>query len=110
MNTRDLTKKGKTVRGHVESDNSRNARLKLKRDGIYISEIKDRSKSKVKKSGSSSLQKSTVSVQDLSTTTRQMATLIKASIPLVETLEAISQQTDNSTLKTIFGDLKKCCK
>ena len=106
MNTRDLTKKEKTVRGHVESDNSRNARLKLKRDGIYVSEIKDRLKSKVKKSRSSSLQKSTVNVQDLSTTTRQMATLIKASIPLVETLEAISQQTENPTLKTIFGDLK----
>lgn len=81
-----LNKAGKNIRGTVDADNSRNARIKLKRDGIFVSSLKDKTKSSKLKSGKKSSSNKKVSIDDLSMLTRQLATLLKANIPLVETL------------------------
>jgi len=49
---------------------------------------------------------SRVGVQDMSMMTRQLATLIKANIPLVEALQAVSEQVENETLKQVVSDLR----
>jgi general secretion pathway protein F len=96
---RGIDKAGKTVRGIVDSDNQRTARLKLKRDGIFITELSNKQRAQVKKTSTKSATSSKVSVEDLSSMTRQLATLVKANIPLVESLSAISEQVENPTLK-----------
>lgn len=101
-----FNKQGKTVKGTVDSDTSRNARISLKRDGIFVSEIKDKSKSKSRSKKKTSSDTSKVNIQDLSSVTRQLATLVKASIPLVDSLGAVSEQTENQKLKEAFADLR----
>lgn len=105
---RGLTKDGKTVRGSLDADNVRNARLKLKRDGIFITDLKNKAKEterkRTSKSGGSADQ--TVNVQDLSMMTRQLATLIKANIPLVDALGAVADQVENPILKDAMSDIK----
>ena len=44
-----LTRDGKNVKGTLDSENLRAARLKLKKDGIFVSEISDKKKGSVKK-------------------------------------------------------------
>ncbi len=101
-----FNKKGKTVKGQIDSDSQRSARIKLKKDGVFVSEIKDKSKARKGSKKKSSSNQSKVSIQDLSQTTRQLATLVKASIPLVECLGAVSEQTENSVLKEAFSELR----
>lgn len=102
---RGLSKDGKNVKGTLDSDNLRTARLKLKKDGIYVVDIKDKKKSSgVKKSA---MRKTgSVPIKDLSLMTRQLATLIKANIPLVDALAAISEQVENPILSEAISDCK----
>ncbi len=101
-----FTKQGKSVKGQVDSDSQRNARVKLKKDGIFVSELKDKAKAKSASGKKVGANNSKVNIQDLSQVTRQLATLVKANIPLVESLGAISEQTENAVLKEAFSDLR----
>ncbi len=102
---RGLSKDGKNIKGTLDSENLRAARIKLKKDGVYVVDIKDKKKSSgVKKS---SIRKTgSVPIKDLSLMTRQLATLIKANIPLVDALTAISEQVENPVLSEAISDCK----
>lgn len=103
---RGLTKDGKNTKGTLDSENLRAARLKLKKDGIFVIDIKDKKKSAdgAKKSGPRKTKN--VPVKDLSLMTRQLATLIKANIPLVDALTAVAEQVENPTLSEAIADCK----
>ena len=100
-----LTKAGKNVRGSVDAENIRSARVKLKRDGVFVVDLIDKTKRQRKKKKSPSSGKG-VNVNDLSNMTRQLASLIKANIPLVDALGACSDQMENITLKDALSDCK----
>ena len=99
-----LTKDGKSVKGNLDSENLRTARIKLKKDGVFVVDIKDRKKSAARKSNSKP--SGSVNVKELSLMTRQLATLIKANIPLVDALTAISEQVENKVLAEAIADCK----
>ncbi len=103
-----LDKQGKTVRGTIDSENARNARMKLKRDGIFVVDLIDKTRSAAKKakSGGPKARGGSVNVQDMSMMTRQLATLLKASVPLVESLSAVAEQVQNPTLSEALSDIK----
>jgi general secretion pathway protein F len=50
---------------------------------------------------------SSISVLDLAVVTRQLATLIKAKIAIVESLGALEDQTENRKLKVILSEVKQ---
>jgi general secretion pathway protein F len=101
-----LNKLGKNVRGVIDADNQRSARTKLKKDGIYVVSLSDKTKVQKKAKGPKAIGNKSVGVQDLSMMTRQLATLIKASVPLVESLAAVSEQVENETLSEALSDVK----
>jgi general secretion pathway protein F len=97
---------GKSVRGTIDADNDRTARVKLKKDGIFLQSLRNKQKSiKKANSSNSSLQKQ-VSVEDMALLTRQLATLLKANIPLVECLTGVSEQAENPQLKAVMTDIR----
>ncbi len=100
-----ITQSGKTVRSTIDADNIRNARAKLKKEGIFVVELRDKAKAKqtARKKISTS---GGVSVQDRAAMTRQLATLLKANIPLVESLTAVADQVENPTLREAVADIK----
>lgn len=100
-----ITQSGKTVRATVDADNVRNARARLKKDGIFVEEIRDKTRAKAaaKKRNSSS---GGVKVEDRAMMTRQLATLLKANITLVEALTAVADQVEQPTLKEALTDIK----
>lgn len=101
-----LTRDGKNTRGVIDSENLRAARMKLKKDGIFVVSIEDKKKSSSQKKSSSRGRRGTVPVKDLSLMTRQLATLIKANVPLVEALTAVSEQVENPLLSEALADCK----
>lgn len=97
---------GKAAKGTIDSDSAKAARLKLKQKGIYISEIKERTGEKKAQSTSAISFGGTVSTKNLTLMTRQLSTMIKARIPLDESLEAIVEQTDDPKLKSVMSQVK----
>lgn len=101
-----LNKSGKNVRGSVDADNSRSARARLKKDGIYVVDLKDKSKAAKKSGNKKGGHNKGVSVNDMSIMTRQLATLLKANIPLVDSLAAVSEQMENEVLSDVMAEIK----
>lgn len=102
-----LTRDGKNTKGVVDSENLRTARMKLKKDGIFVVSIEDKKKNATQKQASRlAIRSGSVPVKDLSLMTRQLATLIKANIPLVDALTAVSEQVENPVLSEAVADCK----
>lgn len=101
-----LNAQGKNVRGTIDADNVRVARARLKKDGIYVIDVKDKTKVAKKSRNPKTAAGKSVNVQDLSMMTRQLATLLKANVPLVETLSAVAEQVENVTLSEAISDIK----
>ena len=101
-----LNKAGKTMKGTIDADNLRSARNRLKKDGIYVVHINDRAKSKKGSKTKKTSRIGSVPIEDFSMMTRQLATLLKASIPLVDCLQAVSEQVDHHSLAEILADAR----
>lgn len=101
-----LTRDGKNTKGIIDSENMRAARQKLKKDGIFVVSIEDKKKLATKKTSSIKIRSGSVPVNDLSLMVRQLATLIKANIPLVDALTAVSEQVENPILAEATADCK----
>ncbi|MBC7742358.1 MAG: type II secretion system inner membrane protein GspF [Bdellovibrionaceae bacterium] len=101
-----LTRDGKNTKGVIDSENLRAARIKLKKDGIFVVSIIDKKRKAVKKASSIRIRSGSVPVKDLALMTRQLATLIKANIPLVDTLTAVAEQVENPILSEAVSDCK----
>jgi general secretion pathway protein F len=101
-----LTRDGKNVKGIIDSENLRAARAKLKKDNIFVVDIRDKKKGDPKKGKGGTRSKTKVGVKELALMTRQLATLIKANIPLVDALTAVSEQVENPTLAEAMADCK----
>lgn len=103
---RGLNSKGNNVKGDIDAENVRAARLKLKKDGIFVTDLKDRARKVTKAEGNRKPSQKSVGVAELSMMTRQLATLIKANIPLVDSLAAVSEQVENPFLSMVVADVK----
>lgn len=103
---RGLNSKGNNVKGEIDAENQRAARLKLKKDGIFVTDLKDRARKVVRSDSKRKPSQRGVGVQELSMMTRQLATLIKANIPLVDSLAAVSEQVENPFLSMVIADVK----
>ncbi|MBY0385529.1 type II secretion system F family protein, partial [bacterium] len=101
-----VNRAGNKVKGIIDADNQRNARLKLKKDGIYVMTLADKMKAQQKKKSASGISSGRVSVDDVSNMTRQLSSLVKANIPLVDCLSAVSDQMENLYLKEVLADCR----
>ena len=100
-----MNKAGKSVRGNIDADSNRGARAKLKKDGIFVTEIKSHTSTKKEAKAKGGLG-GRVNIQDMTMMTRQLASLVKANIPLVECLSAVSEQVENPSLKSALAQIR----
>ncbi|MDO8518934.1 MAG: type II secretion system inner membrane protein GspF [Deltaproteobacteria bacterium] len=100
--------KGKAVAGVVDAENERAGRLKLRRTGVFTTEIFPEGGKGFSLTGKISslsfLQR--VKTSELAHMTRQLATLLAANIPLVEALAALGEQVENPLLKKAIPQIK----
>ena len=104
-----LNQQGKEIKGSIDSESVRLARQKLRTQSIFPTEIKEGKVSAkdisndVKKAFTSNR----VSGKTLSASTRQLATLLDSGVPLVDSLQGISEQTDSTVFRKTIVDIKE---
>lgn len=104
-----LNSTGKKIKGTVDAESSRQARSKLKKDGVYPTSLKEASHHSSFSSTDVTkyFQSNKITQKELSITTRQMSTLINAGLPLVSTLTACAEQTENEVARRILVAVKE---
>ena len=78
------------------------AHLNPQKDGIYVVDLADKTKRQRKKKSKTTNTRG-VGVDEMSNMTRQLSSLIRANIPLVDSLGACSDQMDNPLLKEVLA-------
>ncbi|MFT3709564.1 MAG: type II secretion system inner membrane protein GspF [Archangium sp.] len=121
---RGLNAAGKTVTGLKEADSPKTLRAVLRKDSIFLTDVVGQSEGALKAgkgkgaagavaaAGSTEinlkrLASGGVNTDDIAVMTRQLATLLKAGVSLVEALSAMVDQVEKEQLKRILSDVKQ---
>ena len=130
-----LTSGGKNASGFVDAESARSARAKLRRDGVFPTELKEQRGAKAAKpktpAGKKKKKKAEdgdedapkkismnmevdfgryfqrITTADVAIVTRQLATLLGAGIPIVESINAVADQTDNDKFKVVLTEIRE---
>jgi general secretion pathway protein F len=110
---------GKTVKGMLDVESVKALKNALRRDSVFLTEYHETSakgsKQKVKAGVEQKAASRDVDVGewltritplDVAECTRQLATLVKASVPLVEALQATVEQVENPKLKRVLAQVR----
>lgn len=98
---------GKSASGILNADTAAEARSKLRRDGVYVTDVA-MIKASDKKGFDFALPKfMRRGVGDISLATRQLATLLGAGIPLTESLTALIEQSENEQMERVIRDVRE---
>lgn len=99
---------GRMVKGIVDADSSRAARLKLRRTGIYPIELHEEADARAEKRDLDLLRLfRRINLQEIAVMVRQLSTLLSAGLPLVESLTAVIEQVPNPALKKIATQVRE---
>jgi general secretion pathway protein F len=108
--------KGKAVKGLKEADTTKTLRQILRREGILATDLQETSGNLLgtKKAKTSVFSSNVrfkallerVSAEQLGVSTRQLATLLQAGVPMVDALNALIDQIDNEALRRIYSEIK----
>jgi general secretion pathway protein F len=105
---RALNASGRTVKGIVDADSSRAARLKLRRNGIFPIELHEEAEARSDKRELDVLRLlRRIKLQETAVMVRQLSTLLSAGLPLVESLTAVIEQAPNPSLKKIVTQVRE---
>lgn len=105
-----LTAAGKAVQGLREADSAKALRATLRREGVFLTDVLGEQQQQAQQAREVSVRRwmvGRVSGQDLAIATRQLAVMVHAGIPLVESLTALVEQVDKEKLKRVLGDVKQ---
>jgi len=107
---RGLDASGKTIRGMIDADNPRSARMKLRGSGIYPAELQEETRTEtscIQTTRNVRTLFQRVSLQDTAVMTRQLATLVGAGVPLVQALNALINQVENNNLRKVITQVRE---
>jgi general secretion pathway protein F len=97
-----LDNRGREKKGVLEGDAARQIRQQLREQGWVPLAVQEVAQREARRRGRASILQRGISATDLALITRQLATLVRAGLPLEECLRAVSQQTEKSRLKSML--------
>ena len=89
-------KNGKVVRGELRAGGEAQVSASLRRQGILLTKVKKR-----RTSGGSSVKQ-----KDIALFTRQLATMMKAGVPLLQAFDIVGRGATNPRLTKLLGDIR----
>jgi general secretion pathway protein F len=104
---RGLSTDGHAVTGVVDAESPRGARVKLRRTGVFPTELSEEQASARRAAFTLGRLGERVPTQELAAVTRQLATLIGAGLPLVEALAALAEQAERPTLRRALAQIRE---
>ncbi|GAA5444578.1 type II secretion system protein F [Microbulbifer sp. NBRC 101763] len=96
-----LAASGRKSKGTLEADSARSARQQLRAKGMVPLDVAPATEQSEKSAGGLMSGSPGLSIKNLALLTRQIATLLRAGIPLEETLGAIANQTRNQKIRRV---------
>ncbi len=98
-------------KGIIDADTPRDARQKLKKDQLFVTDIRE---AQAKKKGGIRIKGVTgvelpnkTRTEQVAAVTRQMASLLQAGIPLAEALRMIIEQAPDKKIESAFRDIRE---
>ena len=105
---------GGAAAGIVDAESPKVARLKLRKVGVFPTDMVEQGQAKVGSAGKTTAVSGTVSgrsplltTTDVALMTRQLATLLVAGLPLVDALGVLVDQADKKVIKSLMADVRE---
>lgn len=105
---------GGSATGIVDAENVKVARLKLRKEGVFPTDVVEQGQTSVQHPEGSRIRathtigrSSALTANDLALMTRQFATLLVAGLPLVEALGVLVDQAEKKSVKALFADIRE---
>jgi type IV pilus assembly protein PilC len=95
-----LNRKGKKISGELSAASSLEAKGQLRKQGVTPGKIKKKSQPLFGLGGDKKITPAHIAV-----VTRQIATMLTAGVPLVQTIEMIGQSDSNGNMQRLLGDI-----
>ncbi len=103
-----LDSSGEVIQGVIDADDPREARSRLRRRGIYPTELgQEGAPAAVSREVDLGRIWQTISKREIAVFTRQLATLLEAGLPLVDSLSSLVEQIGDRTLKGVVADVRE---
>lgn len=96
-----VDRKGVKIKGDIPAKNIALAKVSLRKQGIAVSHIKEKRKDIL-----GQLFKRGISSLDITIFTRQLATMMRAGVPLVQGLDIVSEGLDNQSMRNVVAGIK----
>ena len=96
-----IDRKGQKVKGEIPGKNMALAKAVLRKQGINVTKITQK-----KKDILAFLNKKKVHALDITIFTRQLATMMKAGVPLVQSFEIVAEGLDNPAMREVVLGIK----
>ncbi|MBX3304000.1 MAG: type II secretion system inner membrane protein GspF [Nitrospira sp.] len=105
---------GGAATGIIDAENVKVARLKLRKEGVYPTDVVEQGHTSARAQGNArsdtgrpTRKSSVLSATDLSLLTRQFATLMVAGLPLVDALGVLVDQAQKKPIKALLADIRE---
>ena len=105
-----LDQRGRTVEGLREADSPKTLRSTLRRENLFLTEVLGQKAAAAAAKREVSVRRfvaGRITADDIAITTRQLAVLVGAGVPLVEALTALVDQVDHERMKRVVSDVKQ---
>jgi general secretion pathway protein F len=108
-----LSQDGRAVSGIIDADTPKGARLKLRGNGIFPTDLTEEQRQKARQTAEArsglSLARylERISPQELALLTRQLSTLVGAGLPLVDCLSALIEQVESARIKRTLSHIRE---
>src|SRR5271154_3350853 len=96
---------GKIVQGSMDSANQESVVRSLRTQGLLVTSVSTPGAEKAKGTSWKSWGQK-VKLDDLIIFSRQLATMVGAGLPLIESLDVLGQQMENPVLKTVISNVQ----
>ncbi len=96
-----VDRRGAKIKGEMPARNMALAKVTLRKQGITINNIREK-----KRNILDGLMKQKVTTLDITIFTRQLATMMKAGVPLVQSFEIVAEGLDNPSMRDVVLGIK----
>ena len=96
-------KRGQKTKGEISGKNIALAKAQLRKQGINVAKIHKKSSGLL---GGGGARKKKISPMDIAMFTRQLATMMKAGVPLVQSFEIVAEGLDNPSMRDVVLGIK----
>lgn len=97
---RGTDKRGKKTKGEITGTTTANAKALLRKQGIVSATVRKKPKPLFGE------RKKAIKPADIAIFARQLATMVKAGVPLVQSFDIVAEGVDNPSMRNLVMDIK----